>query len=214
MSGRIHGARNAHIVAPGGRVQLDGRHPAISVERGDQHFPQPAGAPVVLHDGAEAGEGPAHGPDSPGGVGGKVRHLEEIVIRSRDGFHDIGGGLHQPVALEAGDAHVARAIEAVAAARAEVLAVPILAPVHFARVPGDPEPVGVIAGERNIGVIAGRVRDLAALFELAVGGQPADEDIEVAVLVTIPADPDVAFGIGGCCGNPVVARARAHARLR
>src|SRR5436305_930447 len=104
-------------------------------------------------------------------------------------------------------------IESVAAARAEVLAVPVLAPIRFARVPGDPQAVGPVAGQRHVGVIARRSRDLPALFQLPAGSQAPDEDVEIAVLVPVPADPHVSLGVGRGGGNPVVALTAAHANF-
>src|SRR5262249_990585 len=100
-----------------------------------------------------------------------------------------------------------------AAARAEMLAVPVLAPVGFGGIPGDPEAAGAIARQRYVGVVAGRSRDLPALVPLAVAAELAHEDVEVAVVVAVPPEPAVPVAIGGRCRQPGVGVAGAHLHL-
>jgi hypothetical protein len=84
-----------------------------------------------------------------------MRHLKVIVVLGGDGVHNVGGRLQEPVPIHHGDADRACAIQAIAAARIEVLAVPILAPVDFGCVPGEPEPVAMVANQRYIRVVSG-----------------------------------------------------------
>ncbi len=211
--GRIRHRCRAHVIAAGCTIQFHGGHPVVAVERGQQNLPQPAAAPVVLHARPETGQGPSHGPHAPLPIRHQTGHLEIIVILGGNGIHNVGRG-QQAVAVQTGDAHRARAVEAVAAAGAEVLAGPVLAPVGLGHIPGEPHPVQAVAGQRNVGIETGGVRDLADRPGFAVGADAAQENVEIAPVISVPGNPQVALGIRRHGRHPRVADPRADAPLR
>ena len=203
----------AHVLAARAEREFVRRGPGVSVQRGGPDFPGgPVQGRLVGHVALADRAMSAEQPDAALAV---ERQLREVVVEAvdmrRQRTIDVGGGLVPAASVPNRHAHQPGTVEERALDRQQEAGV--LAPVQAAFVPGRPEPVLGIHGQRRVRLVERRVGD-------GLGGPPGlavpspQNDVVVALVVGVPSHMDLALAACGHDGFPVVRGGLGEALLR